>query len=123
MAERAEKETASGRKLTGPKPSSDAARRAALRRANTTDPHSWIIARAARGVRQGYNAQTAATVGQIVVATEVTITTNDQPHFVPMATAVSENLVEAGHCGEVGVSVADAGYWTAANGSADVGRC
>ena len=33
-----------GRRLTGPKPSADTARRAKPRRANTTDPHSRIIA-------------------------------------------------------------------------------
>jgi transposase len=121
VAERAEKEAATGRKLTGPKPSAEAARRARPRRANTTDPHSRIIAHAARGVVQGYNAQTAATADQIVVAAEVTVTTNDQPHFVPMATAAAENLAEAGHDGGVGTFVADAGYWTAANGTVDVG--
>lgn len=121
MAERARKEQATGRKLTGPKPSPDAARRAAPRRANTTDPHSRIIATGSRGVLQGYNAQAAATSGQVVVAAEVTATTNDQPHFVPMATAVTENLTEAGHDDGVGVFLADAGYWTAANAHTDVG--
>jgi transposase len=122
MAERAAKEKASGRKLTGPKPSAHKSRPARPRRANTTDPHSRIIATGAKGVLQGYNAQAAATVGQIVVAAEVTATTNDQPHFVPMATAVKDNLARAGvHDGAVGVFVADAGYWTAANASTDVG--
>jgi Trp operon repressor len=121
MVERAAKEAALGRKLTGPKPSAQPARRVRPRRANTTDPHSRIIANASRGVVQGYNAQAAATGDQVVVAAEVTATTTDQPHFVPMATAVSENLVEAGHEGGVGAFVADAGYWTAANATADVG--
>lgn len=121
MAERAEKEAALGRKLTGPQPSAETARRAQPRRANTTDPHSRIIANASKGVLQGYNAQAAATVEQIVVAAEVTATTNDQPHFVPVATAVTENLTDAGHAGGVGVFVADAGYWTAANGTTDLG--
>lgn len=121
MAERARKEAALGRGLTGPKPSPDTAVRAAPRRANTTDPHSRIIATGARGAMQGYNAQAAATSGQVVVAAEVTVTTNDQPHFVPMATAASENLHDAGHAGDVGVFLADAGYWTAANFGAPVG--
>jgi transposase len=121
MAERARKEQAMGRKLTGPKPTADTARRAAPRRANTTDPHSRIIATGSRGVLQGYNAQAAATAGQVVVAAEVTATTNDQPHFVPMATAAGQNLAEAGHAAAVGVFLADAGYWTAANFSAPVG--
>jgi transposase len=121
MAERAQKEAERGRTLTGPKPSADTARRARPRRANTTDPHSRIIATGSRGVLQGYNAQAAATADQVVLAAEVTATTNDQPHFVPMATAVAENLTEAGHQGGVGAFVADAGYWTAANGTVDLG--
>jgi transposase len=121
MAERAEKEAVSGRKMRGPKPKADAARRTAPRRANTTDPHSRIIPQASKGVVQGYNAQAAATAEQIVVAAEVAATTNDQPHFVPMTTAVTDNLTRAGHDGGVGVFLADAGYWTAANATADVG--
>jgi Transposase DDE domain len=121
MAERAEKEAASGRKLTGPKPTAETARRTKPRRANTTDPHSRIIPQSSRGVLQGYNAQAAATVEQIVVAAEVTATTNDQTQFVPMATAVTENLTDAGFHGRVGVFVADAGYWSAGNGTTDVG--
>jgi transposase len=121
MAERARKEAESGRSLTGPKPSAETARRVRPRRANTTDPDSRIIPQASKGVVQGYNAQAAATPGHIVVAAEITNTTNDQPHFVPMATAVAANLAEAGHRGGAGTFVADAGYWTAANGTADVG--
>jgi transposase len=121
MAERAEKEAASGRKLTGPKPTAETARRTKPRRANTTDPHSRIIPQSSRGVLQGYNAQAAATVEQIVVAAEVTAATNDQTQFVPMATAVTENLTDAGHAGAVGAFVADAGYWSAANATTDVG--
>jgi transposase len=119
MAQRAAKEAASGRKLTGPKPSAATARRAQPRRANVTDPHSRIMNTGTRGALQGYNAQAAATAEQIVVAAEVTATTNDQPHFLPMAAAASENLTEAGH-GGVGVFVADAGYWSAANATTDV---
>lgn len=121
MVERAKKETESGRRLSGPQPKKDSARRAKPRRANTTDPHSRIIAQANKGVLQGYNAQAAATADQIVLAAEVTVTSNDQPHFVPMATAVTENLTDAGHHDGVGTFVADAGYWTAANATTDVG--
>jgi transposase len=121
MVERAEKEAALGHKLTGPKPKQDAARRAAPRRANTTDPHSRVIAQASKGVVQGYNAQAAATADQVVVAAEVTATTNDQTQFVPMATAVKENLADAGNADAVGVFLADAGYWSAANATTDVG--
>src|SRR3954452_1279769 len=44
MAERAAKEVERGRKLTGPQPSQHSATRAGARKANTTDPHSRIIA-------------------------------------------------------------------------------
>lgn len=121
MKERAEKEAASGRKLTGPKPKAQTARRGQPRRANTTDPHSRIFPAGPHGVLQGYNAQAAATPEQIVIAAEVTTTTNDQPNFVPMTRAVTENLAGAGHRMGVGTFVADAGYWTAANGTTEVG--
>jgi transposase len=121
VAERAKKEAALGKKLTGPQPKEDTARRSKPRRANTTDPHSRIMAQASKGVMQGYNAQAAATAEQIVLAAEVTVGTNDQPHFVPMATAVTENLTDAAHDGKVGAFVADAGYWTATNATANVG--
>lgn len=121
MAERAAKEAALGRRLTGPRPTPTPARRTRPRRANTTDPHSRIIATPSRGVLQGYNAQAAVTADQIVVAAEVTTTTNDQTNFVPMAQAASENLADAGHQQPVGTVVADAGYWSAGNATADVG--
>lgn len=121
MAERARKEIELGHKLTGPPPNAQTARRAGPRRANTTDPHSRIIPQASKGALQGYNAQAAATTGHIVVAAEVAATTNDQPHFVPMATAVTANLAQAGHRGGAGTFLADAGYWTSVNGTADVG--
>jgi transposase len=117
MVDREKKEVARGKKLTGPKPSPETAKRSGPRRANTTDPHSRIIAQASKGVIQGYNAQAAASKGHIVLAAEVTATTNDQPHFCPMAAAVKENLAAAGHTGKIAAFVADAGYWTAANGS------
>ena len=121
MAERAAKEAELGRKLTGPKPSDG--RGAACQGASGEHDRSALAdhRHRLRGVLQGYNAQAAATADQIVLAAEVTVTTNDQPHFVPMATAVTENLAEAGHHDGVGAFVADAGYWTAANGTVDVG--
>jgi transposase len=82
-----------------------------------TDPDSRIISMGPRGALQGYNAQATATVDQIVLAAEVHATTNDQPHFLPMVEATKANLVEAGHPGPIGTIVADAGYWTAANGT------
>lgn len=121
MAERAAKEAAQGGKLTGPKPLPQPARRRLPRRANTTDPHSRVMATGSKGAFQGYNAQAAVSGEQIVVAAEVTATTNDQTNFVPMARAATENLAEAGCRQAVGTMVADAGYWSAANASTEVG--
>ena len=121
MAERAAKEAASGHALTGPKPLPRKTRPAAPRRANTTDPHSRVIPQASRGVLQGYNAQAAATADQVVLAAQVSATTNDQTQFVPMAAAVAENLARAGHRAGVGTFLADAGYWSAGNATTDVG--
>ena len=41
-----------------------------------------------------------------MLAAEVAATTNDQPHFVPITTAVIDNLAEAGHRGGAGAFVA-----------------
>jgi transposase len=120
MAERAERQRVSGKKLRGPEPSPSPARPARERRANVTDPDSRIIA-TGHSALQGYNAQATATVDQIVLAAEVQATTNDQPHFLAMVEATKANLAEAGHGESIGTIVADAGYWTAANGTADVG--
>ena len=68
-----------------------------------------------------YNAQAAATVQNIVLAAELNSSTNDQPSFVPMTESVSRNLKLAESLTPVGVFVADAGYWTTANGTTDVG--
>ena len=121
MQQRAAKEAATGRKVRGPKPKAQPARTVSARRANVTDPDSRIIATGTRGALQGYNAQAAATAGQVIVAAEVSATTNDQPHFLPMVQSVKDNLAAAGSTAGIGTVVADAGYWTAANGTAEVG--
>jgi len=121
MKERADKEAASGHKLTGPKPTATPARPRHTRKANTTDPDSRVMANQTRGPLQGYNAQAAATVDHIIVAADVTNITNDQISFVPMARAIAETLQAAGHARGADVLVADAGYWSAANATTDVG--
>jgi transposase len=120
MAERAAKEEALGHKLRGPKPTKDSVRPRTPRRGNTTDPDSRVMATFNKRL-QGYNAQAAASADQVIVAAEVTNITNDQVSFVPLATATQDNLAAADHRGDVGTFVADAGYWSAANASADVG--
>lgn len=120
MKQRAQTEAETGKKIRGPKPKPTKARLATRRRANTTDPESRIFAMGHMGAFQGYNAQAAATEEQVVVAAEVHATTNDQPHFLPMVEAVQQNLAAAGHRGGIGTVLADAGYWTAASGTAEI---
>jgi len=121
MAERAAREAELGHRLTGPRPTTTPATRSGPRRANTTDPDSRVIPTRGKGVLQGYNAQAAATTDLVVLAAEVTNVSNDQASFVPLAEAVGDNLAAAGHEGGVGTLLADAGYWTTANATADVG--
>ncbi|HXN59887.1 MAG TPA: hypothetical protein VN886_05490 [Acidimicrobiales bacterium] len=120
MAERAAKEEALGHKLTGPKPTATPTRPRGVRKANITDPDSRIMATFNKRL-QGYNAQAAASADQVIVAAEVHNVTNDQASFVPMAKAANENLAAAGHLGATECFVADAGYWSAANATTDVG--
>ena len=74
-----------------------------------------------KGVLQGYNAQAAATENQIVVAAEVHATTNGRRH----AGAHGHGGGCRPRCGRArrrrgGISVADAGYWTAADAETEV---
>jgi hypothetical protein len=119
MKERAEKEKALGKKLTGPKPTATPARPRTVRKANITDPDSRVIPQAGKGVIQGYNAQATATEDQIILAAEITNTTNDQTNFAPMVGATLKNLEDAGHHQPVGTIVADAGYWSTANAATE----
>ncbi|HEY5386032.1 MAG TPA: hypothetical protein VIJ56_12425, partial [Acidimicrobiales bacterium] len=91
-----------------------------VRKANITDPDSRMMATFNKRL-QGYNAQAAASADQVIVAAEVNNNTNDQISFVPMARAANENLTAAGHLCGTEVFLADAGYWSAANATTDVG--
>jgi transposase len=77
---------------------------------NTTDPDSKNV-KAFRGYVQGYNAQAVVTEQQIVIAAEVNIDPQDFSHLGPMVTAARGELQRAGVNDEVGVVVADTGYW------------
>jgi transposase len=117
LAAREKQVLAGGRPLRGraPEPNS---KRTKKRLANTTDPDSRAMSTAGRGERsfvQGFNAQAAATIDQIVVAAEVTNETNDSRQLRPLVQAATAELVAAGHDSPVGTFVADAGYWSTAN--------
>ncbi|MEX2374856.1 MAG: IS1182 family transposase [Dehalococcoidia bacterium] len=113
MAEREAKEAEFGRKLPGRKPSKGSDHRGKTRQANVTDPDSRML-RARNRFVQGYNAQAAVSEDHIVVAAELTNAANDSTQLIPMIDPVRQNLAE-GETPEVGVFVADAGYWSAEN--------
>ncbi len=137
-AQRAAKEQAAaaqGRKLNGFPPRPDgrvqqaaaalkAARAAAdtavcaATQANITDPDSRIMKTAAGWV-QGYNAQAAVNENQIVVAHTVSQDANDVQLYQPIVTAIQDALVAVGVSEAIGVVLADAGYWSDDNATAD----
>ena len=121
MAARAAREAEMGRKLGGRKLSPTSLRSKRPNAANVTDPDSAVMKGKGPSPVQGYNAQAAATANQIVVAAEVTNAPADATNFLPMTTAVADTLAEAGHHEAVGVIVADAGYWSTENATAEVG--
>ncbi len=112
QAQRARREAELGRKLPGRKPS-PAGGRAKERFANTTDPDSRML-RARNRFVQGYNAQAAVSVDQVVVAAEVTNAANDTTMFAPMVGVTDTNLAAAGAAAP-GTYVADTGYWSTDN--------
>lgn len=112
LAERAAIELATGKKFRGPKPSPKG-KAGRERIANTTDPDSRML-RARNRFVQGYNAQAAVSVDQVIVAAEVTNAANDSTMFSPMVAATEENLTQSA-AGEVVTFVADTGYWSVPN--------
>jgi transposase len=84
---------------------------------NTTDPDSRFVRGNGRTL-QGYNAQAAATTGQVVVAAELTQQANDLQQLAPMLTAIRATLTSAGIDDPVQRLAADSGYWSIANVSA-----
>jgi transposase len=69
---------------------------------NVKTPRGWV---------QGYNAQAATTVDQIVIAAEVTVDSPDFGHLEPMVRAALSELDYAGITDTPQVVLADAGYW------------
>jgi transposase len=88
-------------------------------RVNTTDPDSRVM-RVSGGHVQGYNAQAAATEDQVVVSAEVTNNNDDKGHFRPIVEDAQANLDAAG-AEPIGTVVADAGYFSVDNVTADLG--
>ena len=110
---RAEKQAAlaPGRRLQGRDPAPPPAAVAADAKANLTDPDSSTVKSGFRFF-QGYNAQAAVAEGQFVVAAELTNETTDRHQLEPMIAATDRMLKAIAHPNAVGITVADAGYWT-----------
>ncbi len=82
--------------------------------ANVTDPDSRIM-NTKSGWVQGYNVQAAVNEDQVVIAYSATQDHNDQNQLVPMIEATKETAKAAGIKENVGLVLADAGYWSEDN--------
>jgi transposase len=114
LAWRAEWEAEHGRKLGGRKPFPPDPDGLAKRCINTTDPDSRRIVRAGKAAVQGYNAQAVATVGQIILAADLTQQANDSGQLEPMIGAALAELEQAGIDQRPETVLADGGYWNTA---------
>lgn len=121
MAARAKREEELGHKLGGPKPKRTHWRPRKPTAANVTDPDSRVMKGKGPVPVQGYNAQAAVTEDQIILAAEVTNFQADASNFLPITRAVTDTLQQVGHDGELGTIVADSGYWSTENATADLG--
>jgi transposase len=88
------------------------------RKANVTDPQSRIM-KAPGGWVQGYNAQAAVNERQVVVACGVSHDNTDVGHYAPMVAAAQASLAAAGVAQPIGTVLADAGYWSERNATAE----
>ena len=85
---------------------------------NTTDPESRIMKTKDAWV-QGFNAQAGVNDNQIVVANDVTQDRNDVQQLLSMMALVITSARAAGGEDEVGTFLADAGYWSEENATAE----
>lgn len=117
LAKRKARAVATHGRLPGIRPERNS-RRTKKRLPNTTDPDSRTMSTASWGARkyfQGFNAQAAATIDQVIVAAEVTKDSNDYLQFIPLVDQATKNLEVAGHETAVGTFMADAGYYSTKN--------
>jgi transposase len=87
------------------------------RNANITDPDSRIM-KTKDGWVQGYNAQAIVNERQIVLACDVSQDTGDVQLYEPMIATLATTLTAAGIPAEIGLALADAGYWSEQNATA-----
>src|SRR4051812_15675374 len=120
---RAAAERASGKRKRGRKPKPADPAVAADTVANVTDPDSGIM-KTRNGWLQGYNAQTVVTVGQIILAADVSTEANDVRQLTPMVEQAQTNVAAVvSKDAELGAVVADAGYWSEANAATETEDC
>ncbi len=112
LEDREAKERVAGRRLRGRKPKPpDPVDKV---QANITDPDSRIQ-KTQHGFIQGYSGQAVVTEGQIVIACDLSNDQTDVRLLHPMIEQARSNLKAAGVGEQIGVLVADAGYYSDAN--------
>jgi transposase len=77
---------------------------------NLTDPDSRPVP-ARQGFLQGYTAQAVVGADQIVIAADVICGPNERATLEPLIDQARDSLVRAGVSDQVGVALADAGFW------------
>jgi transposase len=77
---------------------------------NVSDPDSRNL-KTTRGWVQGYNAQAVVTMGQIVIAAEISTESLDTASLQPMIETAGAELQAAGVSQRPEIALADAGYW------------
>lgn len=100
-----------------PKPPDEAPPKPA--KANTTDPDSRLF-QTHRGWAQGYNAQAVVSADQVILHAEA-FAENDVGLLEGMLEGAKENLEGATGSGEMGVALADAGYYSDHNATLQIG--
>ena len=85
---------------------------------NVTDPESRIMKTKEAWI-QGYNVQGSVNANQVVMAVAATQDHNDQNQFSAMTVATEQNARAAGIEGPIGLALADAGYWSEENATAE----
>jgi hypothetical protein len=118
LEQRQSEEAATGKKKRGRKPKVVEPIPTDEAKANTTDPGSRIM-KTRQGYAQGYNVQALVSEDQIIIAVGVTQEANDVRQLTPMLHTLKRTLEAAGIAERPRVVLADAGYWSEANVTAE----
>ncbi|MDA1219678.1 MAG: IS1182 family transposase [Chloroflexi bacterium] len=118
LEQRQAEEAATGKKKRGRKPRVVSPTPEEEAKANVTDPASRIM-KTRQGYVQGYNVQAVVSEDQIIVAMGVTQEENDKHQLTPMLQTLQRTLEAAGIAERPRVVLADAGYWSETNVTAE----